>query len=86
MLGRIVTCGALGGGSVETNMRAFYLKHLSLLGSRAAPISQVQDAYRLAGEHKLQAVIDRCMPLADAAAAHAMIEQRSVFRRVLTIG
>ena len=83
MLGRVVTCGALGGGSVETNMRAFYLKHLSLLGSRAAPISQIQDVYRLAGEHKLQAVIDRCMPLAEAAAGHVLVEQRSVFGRVV---
>jgi NADPH:quinone reductase-like Zn-dependent oxidoreductase len=83
MLGRIVTCGALGGGSVETNMRAFYVKHLSLLGSRAAPLAQVHDVYSLAGERKLQAVIDRCMPLEQAAAAHALVEGRSVFGRVV---
>ena len=57
MLGRIVTCGALGGGAVETNMRAFYVKHLSLLGSRGAPMSQIQEVYRLAGGGKLRPVM-----------------------------
>jgi NADPH:quinone reductase-like Zn-dependent oxidoreductase len=83
MLGRIVTCGALGGGTVETNMRAFYLKHLSLLGSRGAPMSQVQEVYRLAGEGKLRAVVQRCFPLAEAGAAQALLESRDVFGRVI---
>src|SRR6202022_3413112 len=49
-LGRIVTCGAIGGGAVETNMRTFYSKHLSLIGSRAAPKSQVAEVFRLAAQ------------------------------------
>jgi NADPH:quinone reductase-like Zn-dependent oxidoreductase len=83
MLGRVVTCGALGGGSVETNMRGFYFKHLSLLGSRAAPRSQVQEVYRLAGAGKLRPVIHRCFPLAEARAAQALVESRDVFGRVI---
>jgi len=83
MLGRVVTCGALGGGAVETNMRGFYFKHLSLLGSRAAPSSQVQEVYRLAGEGKLRPVIHRCFPLAEASAAQALGESRDIFGRVI---
>ena len=83
MLGRVVTCGALGGGAVETNMRAFYFKHLSLLGSRGAPMSQVQEVFRLAGEGKLRPVIDRRFPLAEASAAQALVESRGVFGRVI---
>jgi NADPH:quinone reductase-like Zn-dependent oxidoreductase len=83
MLGRVVTCGALGGGSVKTNMRGFYFKHLSLLGSRAAPRSQVQEVYRLAGEGKLRPVIHRCFPLAEASAAQALVESRDIFGRVI---
>jgi NADPH:quinone reductase-like Zn-dependent oxidoreductase len=81
--GRIVTCGALGGGSVETNMRRFYLKHLSLLGGVAAPKSQIQQVYRLAGEGLLRPVVHRCFPLEQAAAAHALVESREVFGRVV---
>jgi NADPH:quinone reductase-like Zn-dependent oxidoreductase len=83
MLGRVVTCGALGGGTVETNMRAFYFKHLSLLGSRGAPMSQIQDVYRLAGAGKLRPVIHRCFPLTEARAAQALVESRDVFGRVI---
>ncbi|HEY8691928.1 MAG TPA: zinc-binding dehydrogenase [Chloroflexota bacterium] len=81
--GRIVTAGALGGGSVEMNMRSFYLKQLSLLGSTGAPPRQVQLVYRLAGEGKLHAVIDRCLPLAEASAAQVLVESRDIFGRVV---
>ena len=83
MLGRVVTCGALGGGVVETNMRGFYVKHLSLLGSRTAPRSQVQEVYRLAGEGKLRPVIYRCFPLTEASAAQTLVESRDIFGRVI---
>jgi NADPH:quinone reductase-like Zn-dependent oxidoreductase len=82
-LGRVVTCGALGDGAVETNMRGFYVKHLSLLGARTAPRSQVQEVYRLAGEGKLRPVIHRCFPLAEARAAQALVESRDIFGRVI---
>jgi NADPH:quinone reductase-like Zn-dependent oxidoreductase len=83
VLGRIVTCGALGGGSVETNMRAFYYRHLSLLGARGAPRDQVERVYRLAGEGKLKQVIARCFSLPDASAAQSLVESRDVFGRVV---
>lgn len=83
MLGRVVTCGALGGGVVETNMRAFYAKHLSLLGARAAPISQVREVVRMAGEGMLRAVIHGRFPLSEAGAAQALVESRDVFGRVI---
>jgi NADPH:quinone reductase-like Zn-dependent oxidoreductase len=82
-LGRIVTCGALGGGSVETNMRRFYFKHLSLIGARSAPKTQVQEVYRLAREGRLKAIVHRQFPLAEACDAHTLIESRDVFGRVV---
>jgi NADPH:quinone reductase-like Zn-dependent oxidoreductase len=83
VLGRVVTCGALGGGAVETNMRAFYFKHLSLLGSRGAPRHQIERVYHLAGEGKLRPVVSRCFPLAEASAAQSMVESRDLFGRVV---
>jgi NADPH:quinone reductase-like Zn-dependent oxidoreductase len=81
--GRIVTCGALGGGSVETNMRAFYSKHLSLFGARAAPKAQVAEVFRLAGQGKLKPVVHARYPLEHARAAHEHVSSREVFGRVM---
>jgi NADPH:quinone reductase-like Zn-dependent oxidoreductase len=83
VLGRIVTCGALGGGTVDINMRAFYLNHLSLIGARGARLSDIALVYQLAGEGKLLPAISRCLPLTEAAAAHALVESRDVFGRVV---
>ena len=82
-LGRIVTCGALGGGAVETNMRGFYSKHLSLLGSRAAPKSQVAEVFRLARQGKLKAVIHERYSLENAGAAHQQVSSHDVFGRIM---
>jgi NADPH:quinone reductase-like Zn-dependent oxidoreductase len=82
-LGRIVTCGAIAGGVVETNMRAFYSRHLSLIGSRAAPKSQVAQVFRLAGQGKLKAVVHQRYPLENARAAHEHVSSREVFGRVM---
>jgi NADPH:quinone reductase-like Zn-dependent oxidoreductase len=82
-LGRIVTCGALGGGSVETNMRAFYSRHLSLIGARGAPRSQVEEVFRLAGQGELKAVVHERYPLENARAAHEHVSSREVFGRVM---
>jgi NADPH:quinone reductase-like Zn-dependent oxidoreductase len=82
-LGRIVTSGALGGGAIEANMRAFYSKHLSLIGSRAAPRSQVETVYRLAGQGKLKAVVHERYPLDCARKAHEQVSSRQVFGRVM---
>jgi NADPH:quinone reductase-like Zn-dependent oxidoreductase len=82
-LGRIVTCGALGGGAVETNMRAFYSKHLSLVGARAAPRAQVAEVFRLAGQGKLKPVVHERYPLEHAREAHERISSRDVFGRVM---
>ena len=83
VLGRIVTCGALGGGTVDINMRAFYLNHLSLIGARGARLSDIALVYQLAGEGKLLPALSKCFPLSEAAAAHALVESRDVFGRVV---
>jgi NADPH:quinone reductase-like Zn-dependent oxidoreductase len=85
--GRLVTCGAHGGGKVEVDMNDFYRRHLSIISAAAAPRHQIETVYRLAGEGKLRPHIHRTFPLEDARAAHDMVSNRDVFGRVvLTIG
>jgi D-arabinose 1-dehydrogenase-like Zn-dependent alcohol dehydrogenase len=58
-------------------------RHLSLVGSRAAPKSQVHEVYRLAAQRKLRAVIHECYPLDHAQTAHEHVSSRDVFGRVM---
>jgi NADPH:quinone reductase-like Zn-dependent oxidoreductase len=81
--GRLVTCGAHGGGKVQVDMNDFYRRHLAIIGAAAAPRNQIETVYRLAGEGKFRAPIHRTFPLEQAAAAHALVSSRDVFGRVM---
>jgi D-arabinose 1-dehydrogenase-like Zn-dependent alcohol dehydrogenase len=68
-------------------MYDFYRRHLSIISAAAAPLQQIETVYRLAGEGKLAPTIFRTFPLEQASAAHALVESRDVFGRVvLSIG
>lgn len=81
--GRLVTCGAHGGGKVELDVNEFYRRHLSIIGAAAAPRNQIETVYRLAGEGNFRAPIHRTFPLEEVAAAHALVSSRDVFGRVM---
>ena len=81
--GRLVTCGAHGGGKVEIDMNDFYRRHLSIIGAAAAPRDQIETVYRLAGEGRLRVPIHRTFPLEQARAAHELVSSRDVFGRVV---
>ncbi len=81
--GRLVSCGAHGGGKVQVDMNDFYRRHLSIIGAAAAPRQQIETVYRLASEGKLRVPIHRTFPLEDARAAHELVSSRDVFGRVV---
>ncbi|MHC5210729.1 MAG: zinc-binding dehydrogenase [Planctomycetota bacterium] len=67
--GRVVTCGATTGPKLETNLRAVFFKGLSILGSTS----------------HLAPVVDRVLPLSEVAAAHAALEAREAFGKIVLI-
>jgi NADPH:quinone reductase-like Zn-dependent oxidoreductase len=81
--GRLVTCGAHGGGKVQVDINDFYRRHLSIIGAAAAPRNQIETVYRLAGERKFRVPIHRTFPLEEARAAHELVSSRDVFGRVV---
>jgi NADPH:quinone reductase-like Zn-dependent oxidoreductase len=81
--GRLVTCGAHGGGLVRVDMNDFYRRHLSIISAAAAPRHQMDAVYRLAGEGKLKPHIHRSFPLEQAREAHELVSSRDVFGRVV---
>jgi NADPH:quinone reductase-like Zn-dependent oxidoreductase len=84
--GRLVTCGAHGGGVVEVDMRVLYRKHLGILGERAASREMIRDVWRLVGERRIEPPpVSARFPLDEAAAAHEAAAGRDVFGRVVLV-
>jgi NADPH:quinone reductase-like Zn-dependent oxidoreductase len=83
--GRLVTCGATSGYLAETDLRYVFFRQLSILGSTMASRGVLPRLLALAAEGRLRPIIDRVMPMRDAAEAHRLIESRSVFGKVVLV-
>ncbi len=81
--GRIVTCGATAGHEPPLNLRYVFWHQISILGSTMAPKGRLHRILQLVGERKLRGVVDRVLPLAQVAEAHAALEARSVIGKLV---
>ena len=81
--GRLVTCGTHGGSQATIDIRALYRHHVSLLCSAGFTRGTLEEVIRRAGKGELRAVIDRTLPLAEAAAAQRYVFDRKNFGKVI---
>ena len=84
--GRLVTCGALDSPMVSVNMWAVVGKRLRILGSGSAAVTpeQVDEIIGLVADGSLSGpVVDRELPLDQAAEGHRLIEERQTFGKVV---
>ena len=84
--GRLVTCGALDSPMVSVNMWTVVGKRLRIIGSGggSATPEQLDHLIELVAKGDLRGpVIDRELPLEQAAEAHRLIENRETFGKVL---
>ena len=81
--GRGVVMGATGGGQSEMDVRPFYLRHLSLLGTTLGSPNDFQRFLELVAEASWRPVIDSVRPLAEAAAAHERMETGEHFGKLV---
>ncbi len=81
--GRLVTCGATTGYEAKLDLRFLYSRQLSILGSFMGSRAELYSVLKLIGERKLHAVIDRALPLAQCAHAHALMEKREQFGKIV---
>ncbi|MDE2038757.1 MAG: zinc-binding dehydrogenase [Elusimicrobia bacterium] len=83
--GRLVTCGASSGATVELDLRYVFSRHYRILGSTMGTLAELRRVTRLAGEGRLKPVIDRSFPLEQARQAQEYLEQGRQFGKVLLI-
>jgi len=81
--GRLVTCGATTGYEAKIDIRYLFSRQLSVLGSYMGSKAELYAVLKLIGQRKLRAVIDRAMPLAQCAHAHALLEAREQFGKIV---
>ncbi len=83
--GRLVTCGGTTGPVVEVLLPHLFIKNLSLFGSTMGPRSSYPYLFERLADGRFRAVVDRVMPMAEAARAHEMLEKREIVGKVVLV-
>ncbi len=81
--GRLVTCGGHTGFKVSIDLWHLFVKQLTLIGSFAGTRQDLADVLDAASRGLLRPVIHDVLPLASAAAAQRLMEDREIFGKVL---
>lgn len=83
--GRLVSCGVTTGNIGEINIRKMYQKQLTIMGSALGTSKELRKLVRLAEQKKIVPIIDRTLPVKQAADAHQLLESRKNFGKVCLI-
>jgi NADPH2:quinone reductase len=83
MGGRLVTAGAHGGGNVNLDVKRLYMKRLHIIGAAGTNPADIAKALEAAAAGRIKAIIDRTMPLREAAEAHHIVEGHQTFGKVI---
>ena len=83
--GRLVTCGATIGAKVTLDLNLLFGRHLSLLGSWMGRRDDLLAALEHVASGAIAPVVDEVLPLAEARRAHARIEAREHFGKVVLV-
>ena len=81
--GRLVTCGATTGHLAECDLRLVFFKSISILGSTMGSKGTLLGLVDLLAAGKLRPVVGEVLPMSRAAEAHALLEERKVFGKVV---
>jgi NADPH:quinone reductase-like Zn-dependent oxidoreductase len=81
--GRIVTCGATSGFTPKIDLRHVFYRQIEILGSTMGPKGALFTILEHVRGGRLHPVVDRVLPLWDAAEAHRVLESREPFGKVV---
>jgi NADPH:quinone reductase len=81
--GRLVTAGAHGGGIVALDVNRLYHNQITIIGATGETPTDVKMSLEAAAAGRFKAVIDRLLPLSQAALAHEIVAARSGIGKVV---
>lgn len=81
--GRIVTCGATAGFHPAIDLRHIFFRQVEVLGSTMGSKADLLAVLGHVAAGRLQPVVHAVLPLARAGDAHRMLEDRSVFGKLV---
>jgi len=81
--GTIVTCGATAGREVTLNLWPFFVKQQRLVGSYGRNRADLRGTLEWAARGLLKPIIDRVVPLTQAAEAFRALRERKVLGKIL---
>jgi NADPH:quinone reductase-like Zn-dependent oxidoreductase len=81
--GRLVTAGAHGGPIVPVNFFHFYDRELTFYGSPRSRHEDAMPALEAAAAGKMRVLVERVMPLAEAVAAHRLVESSPATGKII---
>ncbi|MDE3153980.1 MAG: zinc-binding dehydrogenase [Acidobacteriota bacterium] len=81
--GRVVTYGATTGATGKLEVRRIFWKQLTILGSTMGTARDFASMLAFCDRHALRPVVDRVFPLAEAAAAHARMDDAGQFGKIV---
>jgi NADPH:quinone reductase len=81
--GRLVTAGAHGGPVVPVNFFHVYDHRLTIMGSPQSRPEDAMPALEAAAEGKMRVLVERVMPLAEAAEAHRLVESSPATGKII---
>jgi zinc-binding alcohol dehydrogenase/oxidoreductase len=81
--GRMVTFGTTSGSGTDLEIRKFYHKQISLMGTTMGSPKEFVEMLRAVNSGRIKPVIDRVFPLGEASAAHRRLEQHEQFGKII---
>lgn len=83
--GRLVLVGEVTGTPVEIDIASIYRRGLEIRSAVSTSRRQLELALRLVSAGKIRPIVERTMPLGQAAEAHRMVEDNAVTGRIVLI-
>jgi NADPH:quinone reductase-like Zn-dependent oxidoreductase len=83
--GRVVTCGATAGFHPNIDLRHIFFRQVEVLGSTMGSKADLLAVLGHVAAGRLKPVVDRVLPLAQAGEAHAVLERREAFGKIVLV-
>ena len=81
--GRLLTCGATAGYDPKTDIRYIWTFELQVLGSNSWTVEDLEALLAMLQSGRMKPVIDRVLPLEEAAEGLRLIEDREVLGKII---